>query len=452
MSIQVSPAPATSKTTQPDRAAYLVQLLSQRLDLDDTQLSPSAIAWLKELRHQAVAQVQASRLPTTRDEEWRFTDLSRLLSTDFEAASLDGAAVTLDQLTDAVIPEAIAQLVFVDGIYAPDLSTVGDLPDGAIVGHLLDSAVYDQVAESLPKYLAQQPSGDVFADLNTAGLTDVAILWTKRNVELSAPVHVLYVSTSDRPTFSQPRCLAIAEPNSALSLIETYVGVGSGAYYTNPVTEIWADENAAVTHVRVQNDHTDAVHISRTAVTQQRSSRYHLHDIGLGAALSRRNLDTFHQGEQVETVLNGLTIANGTQLSDTHSLIDYTQPYGSSRQLHKCIVDDKAHTVFNGKVNVPKPAQMTDAGQLNRCLLLSPKAKVDTKPQLEITADNVKCTHGATVSQLDSNEVFYFQSRGIDAMQAQSLLIQAFAFEILDEIPVDSVRSRLMTLISTYTR
>jgi Fe-S cluster assembly protein SufD len=452
MSIQVSPAPATTKTTRPDQAAYLVQLLSQRLDLNDAQLSSEAIAWLKELRHQAVAQVQASRLPTIRDEEWRFTDLSRLLSTDFEAASPDLSAVTVDQLTNAVVPDAIAQLVFVDGIYAPALSTVGDLPEGAIVGHLLDQTIYDQIADQLPKYLAQQPSGDVFTALNTAGLTDAAIFWMKRNVELSAPVHVLYVSTSDRPTFSQPRCLAIAEPNSALHLIETYIGLGDGVYYTNPVTEIWAEENATVTHVRVQQDQTDAVHISRTAVTQQRTSRYHLHDISLGAALSRRNLDVLHQGEQVETVLNGLTLANGNQLSDTHSLIDYTQPYGSSRQLHKCIVDDKAHTVFNGKVNVPQCAQMTDAKQLNRCLLLSPKARVDTKPQLEITADNVKCTHGATVSQLDANEVFYFQSRGIDAEQAQSLLIQAFAFEILDEIPVDSIQTRLKQLISSYTR
>ncbi len=451
MSIQVSPAPVV-KTARPDRAAYLAQLLSQRLELDESQLTPAAIAGLKELRHQAIAEVQASHLPTTRDEEWRFTDISRLLATDFEVASPDLNQVAADQLAEVMVPEAIAQLVFVDGIYAPALSTVGDLPDGAIVGHLLDSAIYDLIADALPKYLAQSPGGDVFATLNTAGLMDAAILWVKRNVELSAPVHLLYVSTSDRPTFSQPRCLAIAEPNSALHLVETYIGIENGTYYTNPVTEIWAEENATVTHVRVQQDQTDAIHISRTAVTQQRSSCYRLHDVSLGAALSRRNLDVFHQGEQVETVLNGLTLAAGNQLSDTHSLIDYTQPHGVSRQLHKCIADDKAHTVFNGKVNVPKPAQMTDARQLNRCLLLSPKARIDTKPQLEITADNVKCTHGATVSQLDANEVFYFQSRGIDADQAQALLVQAFAFEILNDIPVDSVQSRLMTLISSYTQ
>ena len=443
----------TSTLTPPrvDRHAYLVQLLSQRLDVDETRLDGATLAWLKELRHQAVAQLQTASLPTQRDEDWRFTDLSSLLAVDFEAAQPNLEAIAPEALTQYHVPEAIAQLVFVDGIYAPALSTLGELPAAVTVGSLLDVA--PRLGDRLPTYLAQQTVGqDVFATLNTAGLQDAAIIWAGKNQAIAQPIHVLYLSRGDRPSFSQPRCLVVAEPNSALTLVETFACLDAGTYLSNSVTEIWVEENAEVNHVRLQQDSETAFHLSRTVVNQARSARYRVHDISLGAALSRRNLDVFHSGEQVETLMNGLTMIQGKQVADTHSLIDYAKPYGSSRQLHKCIVDDKAHTIFNGRVNVPQAAQLTDAAQLNRCLLLSPKARVDTKPQLEIVADNVKCTHGATVSQLEADEVFYLQSRGIDAESAQSLLIYAFAFEILGQIPVESVQKRLSQFVSAHAR
>jgi Fe-S cluster assembly protein SufD len=443
----------TSTLTPPrvDRHAYLVQLLSQRLDVDETRLDGATLAWLKELRHQAVAQLQTASLPTKRDEDWRFTDLSSLLAVDFEAAQPNLEAIAPEALKQYHVPEAIAQLVFVDGIYAPTLSTLGELPGAVTVGSLLDVA--PRLGDRLPTYLAQQTVGqDVFATLNTAGLQDAAIIWAGKNQAIAQPIHVLYLSRGDRPSFSQPRCLVVAEPNSALTLVETFACLDAGTYLSNSVTEIWVEENAEVNHVRLQQDSETAFHLSRTVVNQARSARYRVHDISLGAALSRRNLDVFHSGEQVETLMNGLTMIQGKQVADTHSLIDYAKPYGSSRQLHKCIVDDKAHTIFNGRVNVPQAAQLTDAAQLNRCLLLSPKARVDTKPQLEIVADNVKCTHGATVSQLEADEVFYLQSRGIDAESAQSLLIYAFAFEILGQIPVESVQKRLSQFVSAHAR
>ena len=443
----------TSTLTPPrvDRHAYLVQLLSQRLDVDETRLDGATLAWLKELRHQAVAQLQTASLPTQRDEDWRFTDLSSLLAVDFEAAQPNLEAIAPEAIKQYHVPEAIAQLVFVDGIYAPTLSTLGELPVAVTVGSLLEVA--PRLGEKLPTYLAQQTVGqDVFATLNTAGLQDAAIIWAGKNQAIAQPIHVLYLSRGDRPSFSQPRCLVVAEPNSALTLVETFACLDTGTYLSNSVTEIWVEENAEVNHVRLQQDSETAFHLSRTVVNQARSARYRVHDISLGAALSRRNLDVFHSGEQVETLMNGLTMIQGKQVADTHSLIDYAKPYGSSRQLHKCIVDDKAHTIFNGRVNVPQAAQLTDAAQLNRCLLLSPKARVDTKPQLEIVADNVKCTHGATVSQLEADEVFYLQSRGIDAESAQSLLIYAFAFEILGKIPVESVQKRLSQFVSAHAR
>lgn len=206
-------------------------------------------------------------------------------------------------------------------------------------------------------------------------------------------------------------------------------------------------ENAQVSHTRIQQESEAGFHIGKSAIAQARNSRYTCHAISLGGQISRHNLDIFQTGEGTETTLNGLTMIAGEQLADTHSAIALNHPYSKSRQLHKCIVDDRAHAVFNGKVFVPKPAQLTDAGQLSRNLLLSPKARVDTKPQLEITADNVKCAHGATVSQLEADELFYLQSRGLDADSARTLLINAFATEVIEQIPITSMREKLSQMV-----
>jgi Fe-S cluster assembly protein SufD len=222
----------------------------------------------------------------------------------------------------------------------------------------------------------------------------------------------------------------------------------AAVYFTNAVTEIWVEENAQVNHTIIERESGAAFHIGKSAIAQARDSRYTCNAITLGAKLSRHNLEVFQTGEQTETTLNGLTMVALQQLADTHSAIALNHPYGTSNQLHKCIVADRAHAVFNGKVFVPKAAQLTNAGQLNRNLLLSPKARVDTKPQLEITADNVKCAHGATVSQLDAEEVFYLQSRGLDEDDARKLLINAFAAEIINQLPLVSLRERLSTAVS----
>ncbi|PLZ34304.1 Fe-S cluster assembly protein SufD, partial [Fischerella thermalis WC558] len=221
-------------------------------------------------------------------------------------------------------------------------------------------------------------------------------------------------------------------------------------YLTNAVTEIWIEDNAQVNHTRVEWDSREAFHVGKTAVTQGRYSRYTCNAISLGGRVSRHNLEILQTGEQTETNLNGLTVIGGNQLADTHSAIALNYPYGTSRQLHKTIVGDRAHAVFNGKVFVPKLAQLTDAAQLNRNLLLSSKARVDTKPQLEITADNVKCAHGATVSQLEDDEIFYLQSRGIDEESARSLLVHAFAAEIINQLPVPSLCEKLTQTINRF--
>jgi Fe-S cluster assembly protein SufD len=295
--------------------------------------------------------------------------------------------------------------------------------------------------------LAQLPGAEeVFTALNTASFTDGALVWVERDQVIETPIQVLYVSTATQPFLAHPRCLVIAESGSQITLIEEYISLNQGTYFTNAVTEIWVNENAAVNHTRVQHESTEAFHTGKTAVSQAQHSRYTCNAVSLGSKLSRHNLDIYQIGEQAETILNGLTMITGDQVADTHSSIAFTKPHSTSRQLHKCIVDDHAHGIFNGKVLVPKAAQLTNAGQLSNTLLLSPKARIDTKPQLEIIADNVKCTHGATVSQLDHDEVFYLQSRGIDEASSRQLLTFAFAYEVIDQIPVPSLKAQLSAI------
>jgi Fe-S cluster assembly protein SufD len=463
MSIQVSSSSNEVMQRSPlHRDGYLLRLLEQ------TASPETDLELLRSLRTQSKVLIQEQVFPTTRDEEWRFTDLSSLLQVNFEALTSQ-PAISSEQISPFTLPEAAdSRVVFVNGVYQPQLSSVKGLPKSLYVGSLSELLASKQEGAIAPEeellrialqsrisdYLGKQPgAAEVFTALNTANLTDAAIVWASKNLVVETPIHLLFVSTAAAsPVFSQPRCLVVAEPNSSFSLIEDYVGLDEGTYFTNSVTEVWVEKNAQVNHARIQRESRAAFHIGKTAVSQARDSRYNCNAISLGGKISRHNPEIFQTGEQTETHLNGLTIATGEQLSDTHSAIAYSKPHGSSRQLHKCIVGDKAHGVFNGKVFVPQAAQLTDAGQLNRTLLLSPKARVDTKPQLEIVADNVKCTHGATVGQLDADEVFYLQSRGIDAASARNLLVYAFAFEVIEQVAIASLQQTLTHFVKSQIR
>ena len=465
MSIQVSPSPIPNSDTVSltssllDRDAYLSELLKIAARQTD-------ITWLQELRDRAVNWVRHSTIPTKSDEEWRFTDLSSLRKVQFHhLESLQVASVQPEILKEAVN----SRLVFVNGVYAPQLSAIVDLPLGIVVSNLTGLTV--DLQEKIQQHLAEaEGAKEVFTALNTAGLSDAAVVLVEKNIAVETPIHLVFISvTGETASISQPRCLVVAESGSSLTLIEEYVAgkmpnatcfksgnppnavappQDEGVYLTNAVTEIWLAENAEVSHTRVVRESEAAFHVGKTAVTQARDSRYICNAITLGGKLSRHNLQILQTGEQTQTTLNGLTMIWGNQLGDTHSAIALNYPYGVSQQLHKCIVGDRAHAVFNGKVFVPKLAQQTDARQLNRNLLLSSKARVDTKPQLEITADNVKCAHGATVSQLEDDEIFYLQSRGIDENSARNLLINAFAAEIINQIPVPSLREILLSTVN----
>ncbi|MBC7824090.1 MAG: Fe-S cluster assembly protein SufD [Candidatus Parcubacteria bacterium] len=443
MTVEVSTSTDTTEPTlkaRVDRSAYLAGLLKLRPEL------PEELAELQGVRDRALAIAQELAIPTTRDEEWRFTDLSSLVHIGF--ALPDRASISFAQIESFILPEAVnSRLVFVDGTYAPDLSATDDLPEGVLVTNL---SVAVQFLPSLHNYLAkQQGAEEVFTALNTASLIDGAIVHVPKNQHVETPIQILFVSTAGVATIAHPRCLVIAESGSSLTLVEEFVSIADGGYFTNAVTEIAIAENAQVNHTRVQRESETAFHIGKTAVSQARDSRYSCSAISLGAKIARHNLEVYQTGEQTQTTLNGLTMINGEQVGDTHSKIAFTKPYGTSDQVQKCVVGDRAHAIFNGKVSVPQAAQLTNAAQLSRNLLLSPRARIDTKPQLEITADNVKCAHGATVSQLEDDEVFYLQSRGLNPEEARKLLTYAFAIEIINHIPVASLKANLTTIIRT---
>ena len=456
MTIQIV-SPTGNDVETSVKEADLATLLKQRSPLSSS-LPDDVKLHLQSLRDNATTALDRYTFPTSRDEEWRFTNLAAIASLDWAVPQHSAADLSTADLADYRLPDAGPFLVVVNGEYRPELSTLTTAP-GLTVGALSVPEVATAVAPKLGQYLGQQRGLEqTFTTLNTAGMTDAVVVWLERGAIAPQPVHILYVSTSNAsaPVLSHPRCLVVAEPSSEVTVIEDYVTLAgreeSAPYFTNPVTEIYGADNASVTHVRLQRDDTASFHIGKTAVSQARTSRYRCHAINLGGRINRHNLEVFQTGEQTETTLNGLSMVSGQQLTDTHSLIAYQHPHGVSQQLQKCIVDGSAHAVFNGKVNVPQAAQLTDASQLNRNLLLSQKGRVNTKPQLEIVADNVKCTHGATISQLKADEVFYLQSRGIDATRAQNLLIYAFAAEIFEAIPILSLKQSLAKTVERFTR
>ena len=421
-------------------SAYLQSLLQG-------QPPASPLSWLNRLRADAVDRVGALTVPTTRDEDWRFTDMSPLTKLSFQPAQgLPEPAAAISE--PWMLPEAAARLVFVDGVFAPQFSfnragiTVENLAEGAVRHAALLQA-------QLGRHAAFEHNA--FAALNTAFLHDGALVVVPRGLALAAPVHLLFIATRKLGA-SYPRCLVVAEAGSESTLVEDFVSLQDEAYFTNAVTEMVLADNASVQHFRVQREGAQAFHIANCAVSLARSSRYHAVSVGLGARISRLNLGVALAAEGAQCSIDGLALIGDKQLADTHSLIDHALPHCTSRQLHKCIVDDSAHAVFNGNIMVRAGAQRTDSAQSSRNLLLNAKARVDAKPQLEIFADDVKCAHGATVGQLDVDEVFYLKSRGLSETAARNLLTYAFGAEVIERISVATLRNRLEQTVLARTR
>lgn len=407
------------------------------------------LSWLTELRAQAIDRVSKQAFPTKRDEEWRFTDISTLTHLPY-LPSRPETHLQLQDINHLFLPEAKNCLVFVDGYFQQQLSTLKH-SDELIIGNLPDfSASHSSILES---HLGQHAAFDhnIFTALNTAFLRDGALMVVPKNTAITEPIHVLFIATQSEAT-SYPRCLLIGEPGSNFTLIEEYVALEQSAYITNSVTEIALAANAHVNHIRIQRESKQAFHLANCSVALEHASRYQSTSISLGSQISRYNLDIRLTEEAAECSVDGLALISSRQLADTHTCIDHVKPNGTSHQQHKCIVDGAAHAVFNGKIIVRPHAQRTNSSQSSRNLLLSKTAHVDTKPQLEIFADDVKCAHGATVGQLDPEEIFYLKSRGLSEVAARNLLTYAFGAEIISRISVPSLRHQLEQTVLNQTQ
>lgn len=431
---------------------FTSQLIDSRSEI--TNLAKDTSEFVSELRQVASDRLATLTFPTTRDEDWKYTDVSSLKSLVF--ANQSASSINVETLiAKHSAPEANGNLVvFVNGKHSEKYSDITGAAQGLVVGTLANLG--DRLLPKLRSHLAQHPdANNYFASLNTACMTDLAIILVPKDTVVKNPVQIIFISvpqSGEGVLLTQPRCLVIAESHSSLTFVQTFIGSDDQTYFTNSVTEVWLADGAQINQTEVQWQGNQAVHINTTAIAQARNSVYKNQSISLGAKLSRQNLIMHQMAEQTETSLTGLAFIDGEQLADTHSAIAHNYPHGSSKQLHKCIADGRSHAVFNGKIQVAKLAQQTNSAQLSRNLLLSGKARVDTKPQLEIFADNVKCAHGATVSQLDAEEIFYLQSRAIDANSAANLLTYAFATEAIAQISIESVRRSLSNFVLEKTK
>ncbi|MDP2875027.1 MAG: Fe-S cluster assembly protein SufD [Holophaga sp.] len=410
--------------------------------LSELLAAPRPAEW-EVLRRSAEARLQAQELPTLKDEDWKYTDLKALRETAFTP----GVSAEVG-IAENILPEAVGtRLVFVNGHFAPRLSNTSALPPGV---RMLPLATASAAAGSLGA-LATPESSDIFANLNHARFTDGAYLFVPRNVRVEAPLHVLFLSHQEgaAASCSLPRLLVVLERGAQAQIVEEYLG--RGQYLTNAVVEVHLHENANLTHERVQRESKDAIHIATLAARVDKGARYVSRTLSLGARLSRQTPKVRMAEESAELELHGLALLDQDQVADTHSLIDHLVPHCSSRQLHKTIVDGRSRGIFNGKIFVHPGAQQTDAQQQARSLLLSDHARVDAKPELEIYADDVKCAHGAAIGQLDPEELFYLQSRGLNLETARNLLTYGFAAELLAAIPVLSLRRQLRRAVMART-
>ena len=394
------------------------------------------------LRKSARARFEALPWPSERTEDWRFTSVLPIVET---AYGLPPAEMRLDRDSLPGLPRpGTIRLVFINGKFASWLSTVHRAGHGIVVGSLADTH-----AETGPMSLGRIANQDhVFTALNTSFVHDGAFVAVQNGKVVEQPIEIIYLTqAADKPILTQPRTLLLFGEHAQATVVERYIFAGAGAYFTNAVTEIVLAEHAVVDHVKVQEEARQAYHVACTQVVQAGHSNFTTHFLSLGGALVRNEVHVRFDAGHAEATVNGLYLAAGKQHVDNFTVIDHAKPNCASHELYKGILDDQSHGVFNGKIFVRKDAQKTDAKQTNKVLLLSNGATIDTKPQLEIFADDVKCTHGATVGQLDATQLFYLQSRGIPLDEARRLLTFAFANDIVGRLRIEALREELETRI-----
>ncbi|MBI1940100.1 MAG: Fe-S cluster assembly protein SufD [Acidobacteria bacterium] len=415
----------------------------------EKKLAAGGASWLQRIRRAAIDRFAELGFPTTRLEAWKFTNVTAIANTRFEPARYElNAAIEEKLKASPYFDLGCSRLAFLNGTYSPELSSLEGLPKGVRVKSL--AAALAGGDASLESHLARyaNPQDHAFVALNMALMEDGAFLEIPKGLVLEHPIYVLFITTvGDQPTVSHPRNLILIGREAQVTLIEGHLGLSDGVYFTNAVTEVAVGENAVVNYCKLQHESKRAYHVATLQVRQERSSNLTTFSIAFGGLLARQDVTTVLDGEGAECLLNGLYVVNGRQHIDNYTTIDHAKPHANSREVYKGVLDGKSAGVFHGRIIVRKDAQKTDAKQSNRNLLLSDDATINTKPQLEIYADDVKCTHGATIGQIDGEAIFYLRSRGIAREEARSMLTYAFASEIISQIKFEPMRARLTDVL-----
>ncbi len=401
--------------------------------------------WLQQIRKAAISRFSDLGFPTSRQEEWKYTEVAPIRRTAFKPAAYELNGLTTERLTGLTFCNLqCPRLVFLNGHYSAELSSLKGLPKTVQVQSLAE--VLKQNPDLVKPHLTQHARYEdhPFVALNTALIQDGALVHVAKGEVIQEPIHLLFLSTAAEEAVAvHPRNLILVDSNSQVTIVESYIGLHQGVYFTNSVTEIVAAENTVVDHYKLHQESKKAFHIATLQVYQDRSSSVRTFNVTLGGVLTRNEVNVVLDGEGAECNLDGLYLISGTQHVDNHTRLVHAKPHCDSREMYKGILDEKATGVFHGRIVVRPGAQKTDSKQTNNNLLLSDEALINTKPQLEIYANDVKCTHGATIGQLDPDALFYLRSRGIDQTTARSLLIYAFASQVVNRIKVDLVRTEL---------
>lgn len=415
----------------------------------EAKLNGNDNSFLKGLRNDALKQLAVTDFPTLKTEEWKYTNLNRVLNKEFvHASSAEKVELTKEDV-DSFKAEDFDYylLAFVNGIFSEEFSDVSKFPKNIFVGSLNDGIQSGN--EFIKNYLGKQiENKTAFDHLNDAYMLDGAFVIIPDGAILEKPIQILNISGHTKElTFNTPRNLIMVGKNSQASIFFKYAGIGEKKYFTNSITEIFVDENALVNIYKIELEDVESYHIERTEIYQKANSVFNHYNFTFGGSLVRNDINSKMDDENIECHLNGLYIGRDDQHFDNHTFIDHAKPNCYSNELYKGILDDKAHGVFSGKILVDKDAQKTNAYQSNKTILLSKDASIDTKPQLEIYADDVKCSHGATVGHLDETALFYILSRGIPEEKAKSMLITAFAEDVVSKIKIKELKEKLNHLI-----
>jgi Fe-S cluster assembly protein SufD len=404
--------------------------------------------WLSLLRREAFERFLDRGFPTTSEEDWRFTSVAALAATGFSIAGKPASGEA-----EALLRERLPanwkrhELVFVNGRFVEELSAVGELPEGVVVSSLSRALESHRDEVEAVLNVAPPEGSTAFFDLNRAFLSDGGFVFVPEGVVLDAPIHVVFVSGGGEPTVSHPHSVVLVDRGGQAKVVESYLGTQGATYFTNAASEVAAVDGAVVEHYKVQRESASAFHVGSHRFLQASGSTIGDYSLSFGARLARNDLHALLDGEGSDLTLNGLYVVRGTQHVDHHTVIDHKEPRCTSRELYKGVLDDESSGVFNGRIVVRKNAQKTNAQQTNKNLLLSEDALVNTNPQLEINADDVKCSHGATIGQLDKEALFYLRSRGIGRETARAILTRAFIADVAERIRIDSLRDAMRGLL-----